>query len=144
MTKSTLIALAAITFLSVKASNVGQVQAWNGRFYGCVVNNSTGGWSGNYYCSDGNCYNGTASLLSCSNNFTNDFSNLAYAPTYKQTVNITSDPIVNVVLNASNGGNWLMLNQGETIRLSVRSMTDKSAYINLNYNGGTPVNNTAN
>jgi hypothetical protein len=97
----------------------------------------------NYYCSDGNCYsrNQLGSNLVCSNNFTQDFQNPVFPSTYQIQYNIDHLELVDLAIQKPNQ-TWVQLNQGQTIRLNLQSTADKSAYINLAYNGEGQTNST--
>ena len=134
---ATLIALVSTLSLVAASSSISALPAYQKEFYGCVNASPL-----NYYCSDGNCYNGNVASLTCSNNFTNDFINTAYPVAYSIGHDINDLPIVTIPIN---GAQFVTLKNGQSIRLNVRSQTSKSAYITLQYNNGnTPMNSTNN
>lgn len=78
--------------------NLTQLQtAFNQSFLACLA------WSPyNYYCSDGFCYSGMQSGLTCSNNFTRDFMNTAFPPTYMASYNINQQASIPLTFQGNN------------------------------------------
>lgn len=119
-----------------------KVAALQNKFYGCVKANS------NYlFCTDGSCYNGSApSNATCTKDFDGNYDNPNYPATYIHTHDINELDIK--VLQVVPNQNWLSLKNGETVRMSFRSITEKSAYVDLFYNavngGSNNVNKTNN
>lgn len=109
-----------------------------------------------YYCRNGGCYNtqGNNSALPlptglvCSNNFTRDYDDQTYPSTYSFNHNTDILDIVELPINGTS--KYLNLRNGESLRMKVRSVTEKSSYIELVYhtvaatgsNNAVKVNNT--
>jgi hypothetical protein len=138
MNSRTLLASAALLALVAAQNNTAvKVPAYYNKFLGCVQANS------HYsYCNDGNCYNtqGNNSVtlvipagLTCSSDFNANYSNPIFPSTYSLVHNIDKLDIETLPIGA-NSATWLSLKQGESLRLKLKSVTDKSAYIDLLYN----------
>ena len=125
-----------VAFLgTVSAQSATNVTTYYKKFYGCVNANTK-----YYYCGDGVCYNtvGTNSStltlnsnLTCSNNFTRDYDNPIYPSTY--SFNHNTDILDIVELPLGGASPYLNIKNGESLRMKVRSVTDKSSYIELVY-----------
>lgn len=136
LTSAALLAFLGAT-VSAQTVAVTNQTAYYKKFLGCVSAN-TAYW----YCNDGTCYstNGTNSNatlaargLTCSNNFNQDYHNPIYPSTFSYNHDIDMLDIVTLPVGQSSSP-YLSLLRGESLRLHVRSVTDKSAYVELLYN----------
>ena len=128
-----LLLLAATAIVGAQGQDIQFYQKglFDNRFYGCVTNATT-----TYFCTNGKCLTGNPTNSSqgvCSNNFKNDYANPSFPTTYNTSVSIDFLDIRPVKFTGVST-NWLVLKQGETARINVRSVAEKSAYINLVYN----------
>lgn len=71
--------------------------------------------------------------LTCSNNFTRDFMNTAFPPTYMASYNINQQASIPLTFQGNNS--FVNIQQGQTIRLTLQSTGAKGSYLALNYNG---------
>ena len=107
------------------------------KFYAC--SNANG-----FYCTNGKCYQSNPTTLSgvkCSTNFTRDYSDPAFPSTYSLKYDINHIERIDLKVRGDQNPAWVTLREGESVRLSLKSIADKSAFVDMTYNDGAESHN---